>query len=201
MLSNHPQTLLVPYIRNELDGDELKLVADHLTECGECRHSVETFRQIARSLAELPPPPEIHWGAYRAELRRKLAERETAGGFGFLGAWRPRWPQLAILSTAVAAAIALFAVRGNFTSSPTGNNLAFQEALIGEQLDLIRTYPVVEKMDLLEDFDVIEHLDELSSSNDGSNENSHHAGDLPRGDDMAGGVDRSGTPAGRGDAA
>ena len=186
MFSNHPNRLLVPYIRNELNDGERGRVDGHLDHCRRCRDAAASYREILVGLADLPLPQDLHWGPYRAELRRKLAARESSGAKGSGFAWRPRWIPLAAMSTALVAAIALFALRSTLHPVPSGSNAAFQEALIGEQLDLIRNYPVVEKMDLLEDYDVIEHLDELSSGSDGSDENQHHAGDLLSRSIMAG---------------
>ena len=77
MLSpSHPEADLIAYLRGELGEPDARRVADHLAACPECTRAVEDFRGILHGLASsIPQPPQIHWGAYRAELREKLEAR------------------------------------------------------------------------------------------------------------------------------
>jgi anti-sigma factor RsiW len=161
MAATHPETALVPFIRGELTGAERNRVAEHLERCGQCRESAESFRlmlaELAAQLDELPAP---EWGAYRAQLRRKLAARNQP---------RERWWRIpsfgwAAGTAAAAAAVALvlwLAVPGFRPSAPPVEQLALEQQEDIADVGLLRNYPVVQRLDLLENYDVIEHLDEL----------------------------------------
>jgi hypothetical protein len=43
----------------------------------------------------------------------------------------------------------------------------FEEVVLGTGLDLLRQYPIVERLDLLEDLDVIRQLDRLAEPREG----------------------------------
>jgi anti-sigma factor RsiW len=158
-MSSHPQTALLPYLRDELDADERTRVADHLQGCAECRESAESLAALSAELArqmERMPVPE--WTAYRAQLHRKLAAREqTAGRW-----WHPglAWGSLATAGVAVAALILVLTIRSG-PGTPSVEQLAMENEMASADIGLLRNYPVVEHLELLEDYDVIEHLDEL----------------------------------------
>ena len=166
-MATHPETALVPYLRGELAGDELASVRHHLEECAQCRESMEslasTIQHVESHLSELPTP---EWIAYRSELRRKIAARESRHRW-----WRPNTAWAAGLAT-VGAAIAtllLFVSRPDFRGTiPPVDQLAMEQQMSAADVGLLRNYGVVEKLDLLENYDVIEHLDQLPSS-----ENNH----------------------------
>jgi len=160
MPATHPETALVPHLRGELAGAERERVAAHLQGCAQCRESAESFRSLLAELAaridELPTP---EWSAYRAQLRRKLAERSEPRERW----WRPGllWGGFAVAAATAALAIWL-TVPGLRHSAPSAEQLAFEQ----QQMDiadvgLLRNYGVVQRLDLLENYDVIEHLDEL----------------------------------------
>jgi anti-sigma factor RsiW len=173
MAAFHPETALVPFIRGELTGSERSRIAHHLDDCAQCREAAESFKSL---LAELPARveelPTPQWTAYRAELRRKLAERAAP---------RPRWWRSGVgwasVTTAAAfAALALwFAVPGFRSPAPEANRLALEQPMdVTQPMDiadvgLLRNYGVVERLDLLENYDVIEHLDEIRPAPRGSN--------------------------------
>jgi anti-sigma factor RsiW len=170
MAVTHPETALVPYIRGELSGRERDTVASHLERCGQCRDSAESFRSLLGELSarieELPTP---EWTAYRAELRRKLAQRLEP---------RPRWWQLPVgwasLATAAAvAAIALWFVVPNLRHPALPEDqIAMQQMEVADtdaDVGLLRNYGVVERLDMLENYDVIAHLDELKPAPQPSN--------------------------------
>ena len=46
-MSTHPQSALLPYLRDELDADERTRVADHLQGCAECRESAESLAALS----------------------------------------------------------------------------------------------------------------------------------------------------------
>jgi anti-sigma factor RsiW len=162
MAVSHPETALVPFIRGELSGRERDRVASHLELCDQCRDSAESFRallgELTARIEELPTP---EWTAYRAELRRKLAQRLEP---------RPRWWQMpvawtSLAATAAVAAIALWFVVPNFRHSGVPEEqLAMEPQMEVADTDvgLLRNYGVVERLDMLENYDVIAHLDQLA---------------------------------------
>lgn len=159
-MSSHPQTALLPYLRDELDADERTRVADHLQGCAECRESAESLAALSAELArqmERMPVPE--WTAYRAQLHRKLAAREQTAERRW---WHPglAWGALATAGVAVAALILVLTIRSG-PGTPSVEQLAMENEMAGADIGLLRNYPVVEHLELLEDYDVIEHLDEL----------------------------------------
>jgi anti-sigma factor RsiW len=159
-MSTHPQSALLPYLRDELDADERTRVADHLQGCAECRQSADSLAALSAELArrmERMPVPE--WTAYRAQLHRKLAAREQTAERRW---WHPglAWGSLATAGVAVAALMLVLTIRSG-PGTPSVEQLAMENEMASADIGLLRNYPVVEHLELLEDYDVIEHLDEL----------------------------------------
>ncbi|HZP45564.1 MAG TPA: zf-HC2 domain-containing protein [Candidatus Binataceae bacterium] len=159
MFGRHPQYELIPYLRGELDHAARERVANHLHECAACAAQLDAaaraLQLLARQLQDLPTP---EWTAYRRELRVKLAERQAQS--------RPWWRLGAVwgsLATAGIAAALLVALNLNHRA-PLETPPVEQLALADANVDLLRNYPVVERMDMLENYDVIEHLDELQGA-------------------------------------
>jgi anti-sigma factor RsiW len=166
MDSRHPETALVPYLRGELTGEERDSVERHLAGCVQCRVSADSSAAVLRKLAQqIDELPEPDWRVYRAELRRKLgAAQESQQPFRF-ERWRPRfaWASLATAGVAVAALLLVMVMHpGRGAGTPPVDQLALEDAMSGVDLGLLRSYPVVARLDLLENYDVIEHLDELT---------------------------------------
>src|SRR3989304_5041849 len=83
-MTPHPDALLIAYLRGELAESDRRSVADHLAACSECARAAENFQRILNDLgSSLPQPPQVHWGAYRAELGEKLEARRRP--------WRWQW--------------------------------------------------------------------------------------------------------------
>lgn len=167
MASNHPETALVPFIRNELAAIERERVAGHLEGCLQCRQEAEslqsTLAKLSARIDELPAPD---WTVYRAQLRRKLAARTEPRARWWSGS--VGWASLGV--AAAAAALALwFAIPGFRPSAPPEDQLALEQQLNVTDVGLLRNYGVVERLDLLENYDVIEHLDELKPVSQPSN--------------------------------
>jgi len=162
---SHPEADLIAYLRGELAEGARRSVADHLAACPECTRAVEDFRGILRGLASsIPQPPQIHWGAYRAELREKLeARRQRAWGWRWL-----RRPVPVALSAAAAGVLLILGVQ-SWISRPLGNGdlASLEENVVASRLDLLRQYAVIERLDLWEDLDVVRRLDELAPSRKG----------------------------------
>jgi anti-sigma factor RsiW len=162
-MTPHPETELVPFLREELSAEERARVRHHLDDCEQCRASMDeladTMRRVSARLDELPTP---EWSAYRRELRLKLADRiERRAQW-----WRPAvvWASLATAGIAVAALALVMWMRPTTPgAAPEVDQLAMEQP---ETVDigLLRNYGVVEKLDLLENYDVIEHLDELPAA-------------------------------------
>ncbi|MFZ1119928.1 MAG: zf-HC2 domain-containing protein [Candidatus Binataceae bacterium] len=183
MITRHPETALVPYLRGELSGEEQTSVARHLEGCASCREAAEgaasAMRELARRVEDLSAPD---LAIYRAELYRKLDARGelAARGNAEPRSWRPRIVGLSLgaLGAAAAALILIFVMRqGARVAPPPIDQLATQEgtmqeaAMTGADVGLLRDYPMVEHLDLLENYDVIAHLDEVSPSAPANDEN------------------------------
>ena len=73
MASIHPETELIPYLREELSADERARVRAHLEGCAQCRESALASSTILSNLARaVDEVREPNWTDYRAELKRKL---------------------------------------------------------------------------------------------------------------------------------
>jgi anti-sigma factor RsiW len=154
----HVDELLVDHLRGELDAPERARVDAHLAECAQCRATREGFAQLMTALARTaPPPPPIHWGAYRAELRERI---ERGGGRrGERWAWIGR-PVPALVAAALVAVLVVAGLPGLRAPGPP-DPLALDNTILASRLDMIARLDVVQRLDLLEDFNVIDELDEL----------------------------------------
>ena len=166
MLSwQHPEAKLIAYVKGELTERDHRRVGDHLATCPECTRTVEDFRWILDDLASsVPPPPQIHWGAYRAELRKKLeARRQPSWGWQWL-----RRPLPMALSAAVAGALLIFAFQsGSYRPAATADLAFLEESAVANRLDLLRQYSMLERLDLWEDLDVVRQLDQIPPTQEG----------------------------------
>lgn len=152
----HVDELLVEHVRGELEGVEAARVDAHLAACAECRAAREEFAGLMADLARTAPPaPPIHWGAYRAELRRRL-ER---GSSRDLGGWLLR-PASALVAAAMVAVLVYAGLPGGLRGPGVPDLLAL-DSVLASRLDMIARFEVVQQLDLLEDFNVINELDEL----------------------------------------
>ena len=121
---------------------------------------LEQFRDLLADLAHaVERPPDVHWGAYRAELRAKLEARLARRR-----AWWRRPVPLALSASLAGALVAftLVALQSQRQSGAGADLAAVEEAAIGNRLELLEQYRVVEHLDLLEEFDVIRDLDRLT---------------------------------------
>ena len=121
---------------------------------------LEQFRDLLADLAHaVERPPDVHWGAYRAELRAKLEPRLARRR-----AWWRRPVPLALSASLAGALVAftLVALQSQRQSGAGADLAAVEEAAIGNRLELLEQYRVVEHLDLLEEFDVIRDLDRLT---------------------------------------
>ncbi|HUF91183.1 MAG TPA: zf-HC2 domain-containing protein [Candidatus Limnocylindria bacterium] len=158
-MSRHPDTALVPLLRNELAPAEHARVSAHIAACAACARSLEETREVlARLGASAPVPPDVHWGAYRARLRERIH-----ASVAIRTGWRRALQPLPLaLSAAAAALLVVVAAQTEFSPSGPANDLeAFEEVVIGDHLPLLQQYPVMERLDLLEDLDIIRQLDLL----------------------------------------
>jgi len=166
MFARHPEILLIPHLRGELDAGARARVETHLRGCARCRAAAEGLSDalgtLRRQVNALPTPD---WTSYRAELRRKIAAREDRARPW----WRPSliWTSLAATGVAAVALLTLFALQPQ--RAPNVDQFALADVDIG----LLRSYPVVEKMDLLENYDEIDHLDELNPAAADTNATHH----------------------------
>lgn len=158
-MSQHPDTAFVPLLRDELTPAEHARVTAHIAACAACARSLDETREVlARLAGSLPVPPDVHWGAYRAQLRERVhARRDARAG------WRRLMQPLPLsLSAAAAALLVVLGVQTDFRpGAPASDVAAFEEVVIGDRLPLLQQYPIVEQLELLEDLDIIRQLDHL----------------------------------------
>jgi anti-sigma factor RsiW len=153
----HVAELLIEHVRGELEGAEAARVDAHLAACAECRVAREQFAGLMADLARTAPPaPPIHWGAYRAELRRRLS-RGSSRNFG---GWLLR-PASALVAAAMVAVLVYAGLPGGLRGPGGPDPLALDSSVLASRLDMIARLEVVQQLDLLEDFNVINELDEL----------------------------------------
>ncbi len=166
MSAIHPESNLIPYLRGELSGREHDRIESHLGGCPECRAQAdalaETLRLVARQVEQLPVP---EWTRYRAELRSKLAARETCSRCW----WHPTlvWGSMTAAAVAAVALVTLTALYRRGTGTPPMvDQLAFEDVMSRTDVGLLRNYPMVEQLDMLDNdnYEVIAHLDELTGS-------------------------------------
>lgn len=161
MANRHPETWLVPYVRDELPPADRERVARHLAACPACRHEAEALGALLADLGRTAPaPPPVHWRRWRAELGERLAARRRRRAW-----WRGPVP--VAVGSALAAAALVAALVGLPGTGERRELLAFEEAVVGDRLDLLRHYAVLERLDLLEDLEVIRHLDALAERGEG----------------------------------
>jgi anti-sigma factor RsiW len=165
MDSRHPETELIAYLKDELPAPSRETVARHLEGCAECRAALADFRTLLAGVAgHAAASPSVAWPRYRAELRVRL-ESESGGRHGSW--WRRPFP-LAVSAGLAAAVLALVVLapsawRDDRRARSVDGLSGFEEAVLGTRLDLLRQYPIVEKLDMLEDLDVIRQLDGLEA--------------------------------------
>ena len=159
---DHLTTDLIAYLTDELSPAERERVEAHLVGCADCRDQRDTFRTLLDGLrASAAPPPEVHWGRWRADLRGRLEAR---------AAWRRWWlrPVPAVLAAGLAASLIAVVWLGQEREAPRGTDLAaMEEVVLGDQLDFLRQYSLLERLDFLEDLEVIDQLDRLAPRGEG----------------------------------
>jgi anti-sigma-K factor RskA len=158
MIERHPETALIPYSRGELSGEERARIEAHLRECEQCREFAESSGGVLNAVGRMvASTPEPNWIAYRAELRRKLAERTEPREVW----WRPRlvWMSFAAAGAAALALLLVISVRKPIQpAGPPMDQMAMASQFKGADVGLLQNYKVVEHLDLLENYDVIENL-------------------------------------------
>lgn len=162
----HPEGDLVLFLKDELAESDRARVDAHLAGCPECRRTLDEFsRLMAGLVAAVPDPPPIHWGRYRAEIREKLAARQTSGWKAL--SWM-RHPLPAALGASLVAVLLVLAVQiGRDRPQTNGDLLVYEVSPLMGKLEMFRHYAMIERLDLLEEFDVIRNLDRLVPAREG----------------------------------
>jgi anti-sigma factor RsiW len=156
----HPTTELVAYLTESLPAAERTGIEAHLATCADCRRERDGFAAVLTDLRRsVPTAPEPHWGRWQAELRARVQGR----------AGRARWrrPLPAALSAALAAGLVAVVWLGYERQVPRPELAAIEEVAVGERLEFVREYPVLERLDLLEDLELIHDLDRLAARGEG----------------------------------
>jgi predicted anti-sigma-YlaC factor YlaD len=160
MAGTHPETEIVPYLKDELSVAAHERVARHLEECPDCRETLEAAREVFALLARsAPEPPALHWGRYQAELRARRDRRHRWS----LWQWKPAAVAAAVAVAAIVLVVQPFG-RDRGGSSDLGR---FEEAVMGQQLEIVKQSALLERLDLFEDLEVIGNLDGLSGPREG----------------------------------
>jgi anti-sigma factor RsiW len=162
-VDRHPGPDLIACRRGELGPDDRARVERHLATCPACRETLASDKALLTALAAARPgPPPVDWRRYRATLRARVARRR--GWRGWLG-----WPGLAPLALSVTVAAAAVALVLQPPARPPVSPpvLATVPEPTADDVELLRNYAVVERLDLLEDLDVVRHLDRLLASGEG----------------------------------
>jgi anti-sigma factor RsiW len=156
----HPTTELIAYLTGGLSPEERAGLETHLAACADCRRERDGFTAVLADLrGSLPTVPEPRWGQWRAELRGRLQARH--------GRWRWLRPFPLAVSAALAAAVLIVVLIGNEQRASRPELAAMEEVAIGGRLELVREYPVLERLDLLENLELIDDLDRLVARSDG----------------------------------
>jgi anti-sigma factor RsiW len=156
----HLTTELIASLDDTLAPGERAEVEAHLASCADCRRERDDFVAMLVDLrGSLPAAPEPHWGRWRAELRARLEARPA----------RPRRlrPLPMALSAALAAGLVAVVWISGERQSPRSELGAMEEVAVGGRLELVREYPLLERLDLLEDLEVIDQLDRLAARGEG----------------------------------
>ena len=165
----HPETELIAYLKDELEHASRATVARHLDGCAACRDTLAAFRTLLDGVAATAAPP-LQWARYRAELRLRL-DAPTEPWRRRWAWWRRPWP-VATSAGLAAAVVALVILAPSAWREERRARTAeilngFEEVVLGTRLDLLRQYPIVERLELLEDLDVIRQLDGLAERREG----------------------------------
>jgi anti-sigma factor RsiW len=154
----HPDVELIGFLEDDLAAPDRERVAEHLENCGLCRETAADFRELLTALGRsMPEPPDVDWGRYRTELRAKLVERERR--WSILVTARSWLRPLPLTLTAAAAGILVVLHVGDWNRPQPPDLVALEQTVIGDRLELLRHYDLVERLELLEDLDVIRELD------------------------------------------
>jgi len=159
-MMKHPTTELIAYLTETLSPEERAGIEAHLATCADCRRERDGFATVLADLRRsLPTASEPHWGRWRAELRGRLEAQQS----------RRRWlrPLPMALSAALAAGLLAVVWIGHERQAPRPELAAMEEVAVGGRLELVREYPVLERLDLLEDLELIHDLDRLATRGEG----------------------------------
>lgn len=158
---NHPRTELIAHLRGELAAVARERVSAHLAVCAGCAREYAAFAAIAGALRDTAPPaPEPDWRRWRVELREKIEGRARRRAW-----WWSRPVPLAVSAGFAGVLIAFALLGGPDQRSP--DTQVVEETVLGGQLDLLREYPIVERLDLLENLELIRQLDGLAPRREG----------------------------------
>ena len=161
MATEHVEDRLLPLLRGELSAREAAAAEQHLATCPACAAARRDVEALALGLAALEPP-RVHWGAYRAELREKMAPGAPGRARGAWG-WMMN-PARALAAAGLVAVMVYLGLPGVGVkpgSNGGGEISVAEDAILSSRLDLIASMEVVQRLDMLEDFDVIRRLDSL----------------------------------------
>ena len=160
---------LIPvYLDGELEGDEIRLVKEHLAACPACQQEMRAFEKSWEMLdtwEDIEPTPGYvsrFWSTvsqqrpWQEKLSRFVRERLLN---------RRLTPALA--TACVVVLVGLFALRIYWQVQESQNllvDLSEEELEMVENMELVENFDILENMEFLEDLEIIENLDALESS-------------------------------------
>jgi len=160
VMDRHPETALVPYVEGQLRSPERDEIARHVAACPRCHRIAENHRALLEELrASRLEPPAVDWSQYERELRAKLRARSQRHVALHWRAWRP--VPLAFAAMLVGVLVFLATGSGLRPPSQVTELTPVEETILGDRLDLLRHYSMLEQLDLLEDLEIIRNLDRL----------------------------------------
>ncbi len=94
----HPEELLPWYANGTLTGEEMRMVENHLQNCGQCRQELAWLKQLRQQIKDIHVP-ESPGEVARARLMREVSQQ-------------PRRPRVQWWQAALAASLAVIVIQG-----------------------------------------------------------------------------------------
>jgi len=145
------ETLLSALMDGELPPEQAEAVERHLQACRKCRKRYQDLRR-ADNLVQRIEPVELSDG-FERDFWRKVAELEDSGaGRPWLGRWLTGWRPVLVAGLAAGILAAVFLYTGN------QRPLSPEDVFISENMDFLKNYEVINRLDMLEHWDAIQAM-------------------------------------------
>jgi len=161
---------LTAWVDGELSEQQIRVVGDHLGQCGTCADLARQLRAAVPAQRQTLTCVVAIADLDRAELWRRTRSLLVND----VEAPRPRWAwwprRFALAGLATAAAVGVFVALNNTPQpAPVMVDLGTPPVEVVERPDLFKDYPLIEQLDALENFDTVEAvpLDDDTPSQNG----------------------------------